>query len=72
MHKLFYSIDSDWAASNIRMLVGGATKPVGQRYSELDKYDTDHIANPDRLNSGKDAYPAHRCIHGSPGAMFGN
>lgn len=42
-------INSDWVASTIRVLVGGAKKPFSQAYGELDKCDTDRIANPDNL-----------------------
>jgi secreted PhoX family phosphatase len=42
-------INSDWVASTIQVLVGGAKKPFSQAYGELDKCDTDRIANPDNL-----------------------
>jgi secreted PhoX family phosphatase len=42
-------IDSDWVAGSIQALVTGAKKPFGQQYGELDKCDTDRIANPDNL-----------------------
>ena len=42
-------IKSDWVAVNIQALVTGAKKPFGQLYGELDKCDTDRIANPDNL-----------------------
>jgi hypothetical protein len=42
-------INSDWVASNIHVLVAGAKKPFSQAYGELDKCDTDRIANPDNL-----------------------
>ena len=42
-------INSVWVASNIQALLTGAKKPFGQQYGELDKCDTDRIANPDNL-----------------------
>lgn len=42
-------IDSAWVASSISALVTGAKKPFGQQYGELDKCDSDRIANPDNL-----------------------
>lgn len=42
-------IDSLWVASSIQALVTGGKKPFGQTYGELDKCDTDRIANPDNL-----------------------
>lgn len=42
-------IDSEWVASSIQALVTGAKKPFGQIYGDLDKCDTDRIANPDNL-----------------------
>jgi hypothetical protein len=42
-------INSDWVAAGIRVLVAGAKKPFSQGYGELDKCDTDRIANPDNL-----------------------
>jgi secreted PhoX family phosphatase len=42
-------IDSEWVAASIQALVTGAKKPFGQTYGELDKCDTDRIANPDNL-----------------------
>lgn len=43
------NINSDWVATNIQALLTGAKKPYGQTYGELDKCDTDRIANPDNL-----------------------
>ncbi|MFA6971122.1 MAG: alkaline phosphatase PhoX [Gallionella sp.] len=43
------AINSEWVASGIQALVTGAKKPFGQQYGELDKCDTDRIANPDNL-----------------------
>lgn len=42
-------INSEWVAASIQALVTGAKKPFGQQYGELDKCDTDRIANPDNL-----------------------
>ncbi len=42
-------INSDWVAVTIQALVTGAKKPFGQLYGELDKCDTDRIANPDNI-----------------------
>jgi secreted PhoX family phosphatase len=42
-------INSDWVAASIQALVTGAKKPFGQLYGEMDKCDTDRIANPDNL-----------------------
>lgn len=42
-------INSDWVATNMQPLLSGAKKPHGQTYGELDKCDTDRIANPDNL-----------------------
>lgn len=42
-------INSDWVATNMQSLLTGAKKPYGQTYGELDKCDTDRIANPDNL-----------------------
>lgn len=42
-------IDSLWVASRIQALVTGGKKPFGQQYGELDKCDTDRIANPDNI-----------------------
>jgi secreted PhoX family phosphatase len=42
-------IDSAWVAANIHVLLAGAVKPLGQEYGELDKCDTDRIANPDNI-----------------------
>ncbi len=42
-------INSEWVATGIQPLVTGAKKPYGQQYGELDKCDTDRIANPDNL-----------------------
>lgn len=42
-------IDSLWVASSMQALVTGARKPFGQQSGELDKCDTDRIANPDNL-----------------------
>lgn len=43
------AINSEWVASGIQALLTGAKKPFGQQYGELDKCDTDRIANPDNL-----------------------
>ena len=42
-------INSDWVATTIHVLVAGAKKPFSQGYGELDKCDTDRVANPDNL-----------------------
>ena len=42
-------IDSDWVATGIQALLTGAKKPASQAYGDLDKCDTDRIANPDNL-----------------------
>lgn len=43
------AIDSLWVAAGIQALVTGGKKPFGQQSGELDKCDTDRIANPDNL-----------------------
>jgi secreted PhoX family phosphatase len=42
-------INSDWVATAIQALVMGAKKPAAQSYAELDKCDTERVANPDNL-----------------------
>ena len=43
------TIPSDWVASSIQALVTGAKKPFGQMRGELDKCDTERVANPDNI-----------------------
>ncbi|MDO9010433.1 MAG: DUF839 domain-containing protein [Gallionella sp.] len=43
------AINSEWVATGMQAMVTGGKKPFGQQYGELDKCDTDRIANPDNL-----------------------
>jgi secreted PhoX family phosphatase len=43
------NINSEWVAASVQALVTGAKKPFGQLHGDLDKCDTDRIANPDNL-----------------------
>lgn len=42
-------IHSDWVAYEMHGMITGARKPFSQKYSLLDKCDTERVANPDNL-----------------------